>query len=123
MIRDSERTQDRQTAKTPSSKRLPHPKSLPLSKKPPFIRKASLHPKSLSSSKSLTFSFSESFIPSGKQGGGAAVLGEGHDIVTRGTCVPASLNVTNLGKASELHFAFLLSSVAGAVTNLSLQII
>jgi hypothetical protein len=30
-------------------------------------------------------SFSESFISSGKQGCGAAVLGEEHDIVTRET--------------------------------------
>jgi hypothetical protein len=37
-------------------------------------------------------SFSESFIASGKQGGGATVLGEGHDIVTRETCIPTSLN-------------------------------
>jgi hypothetical protein len=49
-------------------------------------------------------SSSESFIPSGKQGG--AVLREGHDIVTRGTCVPTSLNVNNLGKAAEMHLAF-----------------
>jgi hypothetical protein len=48
----------------------------------------------------------ESFIPSGKQGGGAAVLGEGRDIVTRETCVPTSLNANNLGKAAVLHFAF-----------------
>jgi hypothetical protein len=53
-------------------------------------------------------------MPSGKQGGGAAVLREG-----RGeTCVPASLNINNLGKAAELHFPFLLSSMAGAVPNL-----
>jgi hypothetical protein len=45
-------------------------------------------------------------MPSGKQGG-AAVLREGHDIVTRGTCVPASLNVKNLGKAAVLHFPLL----------------
>jgi hypothetical protein len=55
-------------------------------------------------SKSLKSSFSESFIYSGKQGGGATVLWEGRDIVTRETCVPASLNVNNLGKAAELHF-------------------
>jgi hypothetical protein len=52
-------------------------------------------------------SFSESFIPSGKQGG-AAVLREGRDIVTGGTCVPASLNVNNLGEAAILHFPPLL---------------
>jgi hypothetical protein len=34
--------------------------------------------------------FRESFIPSGKQVGRAAVLGEGHDIVTGETCAPAS---------------------------------
>jgi hypothetical protein len=50
-------------------------------------------------------SFSESCISSGKQGGGATVLGEGRDIVTRETCIPTSLNVNNLGKAAVLHFA------------------
>jgi hypothetical protein len=45
--------------------------------------------------------FSESFISNGKQGGGATFLGEGCDIVTRGTCVPT---VNNLGKAAVLHF-------------------
>jgi hypothetical protein len=54
-------------------------------------------------SKKPDSSFSESFISSGKQGGGATVLGEGHDIVTRETCVPTSLN--NLGKAAVLHSA------------------
>jgi hypothetical protein len=39
-------------------------------------------------------SFSEFYISSGKRGG-AAVLGEWHDIVTGETCVPASLNVNN----------------------------
>jgi hypothetical protein len=33
----------------------------------------------------------ESFTSSGKQGGGATVLGEGRDIVTRGTYNPTSL--------------------------------
>jgi hypothetical protein len=42
-----------------------------------------------------------SFSKSGKQGGGAAVLGEGHDIVTRESCIPTSLNL-NLGKAAVL---------------------
>jgi hypothetical protein len=52
-------------------------------------------------------SFSESFIPSGKQGG-AAVLGKGCDIVTGETCITASLNINNLGKAAELlHLAFI----------------
>jgi hypothetical protein len=55
--------------------------------------------------KNLTSSFSESFMSSGKQGGGAAVLGEGRDIVTRETCVPTSLNANTLGKAAVLHFA------------------
>jgi hypothetical protein len=50
-------------------------------------------------------SFSESFISSGKQGGGVTVLEEGRDIITRETCIPASLNVNNLGKAVVLHFA------------------
>jgi hypothetical protein len=67
-------------------------------------------------------SFSKSYISSGKRGGGATVLREWHDIVTRETCVP-SLNINNLGKAAELQLAFSLSSVAGAVPNLSLQII
>jgi hypothetical protein len=52
--------------------------------------------------KSLASSFSESLIPSGKQGG-AAVLGERRDIVKGETCIPASLNVNNL-EAAVLHF-------------------
>jgi hypothetical protein len=48
---------------------------------------------------------------------------EGHDIITRGTCIPASLNINNSGKAAELHLLFSLSSAARAVPNLSLQII
>jgi hypothetical protein len=28
---------------------------------------------------------------------------EGHDIVTRETCIPTSLNLNNLGKAAVLH--------------------
>jgi hypothetical protein len=71
--------------------------------------------------KSLKSSFSESFISSGKQEGGAIVLGEGHHNVTRGTCVSASLNINNLGKAAELHLSFSLSSGAVPVPNLSLQ--
>jgi hypothetical protein len=55
--------------------------------------------------KNLLPSFSESFISSGKQGGGATVLREGHNTVTREACIPTSLNVTNLGKAAVLHFA------------------
>jgi hypothetical protein len=50
-------------------------------------------------------SFSKSFIYSGKQGGGATVLGEGCDIITGETCDPYSLNVNSLGKAAVLHFA------------------
>jgi hypothetical protein len=50
-------------------------------------------------------SFKESFISSGKQEGGTAVLWEEPDIVTRETCVPTSLNLNNLGKAVVLHFA------------------
>jgi hypothetical protein len=65
-------------------------------------------------------SFSESFIPSGKRSG-TAVLGEGHDIVTGETCVPATLNINNLGKTPELHLTFLLSSVDETVPNLSLH--
>jgi hypothetical protein len=37
-------------------------------------------------SKTLTSSYSKSFISSGKQRGGATVLGEGRDVVTRETC-------------------------------------
>jgi hypothetical protein len=60
-------------------------------------------------------SFSRSFLSSGKQGGGETVLREGHDIVTRETWDPTSLNL-NLGKAAELHPASL-SSVVGAMPN------
>jgi hypothetical protein len=49
--------------------------------------------------------------------------GGGHDIATRETCITASLNVNNLGKAAELHLAFSSSSVAGAVPNLSCRIL
>jgi hypothetical protein len=53
---------------------------------------------------------SESFISSGKQGGGATVLPEGRDIVTRETyIIPTSLNINNLGKAAVLHFALFCS--------------
>jgi hypothetical protein len=50
-------------------------------------------------------SFGESFTYSVKQGGGATVLMEGCDIVTRETCNPYSLKVNVLGKAAVLHFA------------------
>jgi hypothetical protein len=81
----------------------------------------SLHPKSLpqqkaKSQKTLASPFSESFIPSGKQGGGATFLGEACDIVIRETFLPASLNINNLGKAAVLHFPLL-----GGYANLSLQ--
>jgi hypothetical protein len=49
--------------------------------------------------------FSESFISNGKLGGGATVFQEGHDSVTRETCIPTSLNVNNLGKPPVLNFA------------------
>jgi hypothetical protein len=49
------------------------------------------------------------------------VLGEGCDIVTRGTCIP-SLKVNNSGKVAVLYLTFLLCSEAGDVPNLSLQI-
>jgi hypothetical protein len=65
--------------------------------------------------------FSESFIFSGKQASGATVLGEGCDIITRETCVPTSLNVNNLGKASVLHLV--LFCVAGAMPNLACQLL
>jgi hypothetical protein len=62
------------------------------------------------------FSFRGSFIPSGKQGGGATVLRERRDIVTKETCVPTSLSICNLGKAAVLHFAFI-PSAAGDMPN------
>jgi hypothetical protein len=54
-------------------------------------------------SKKPVSSISESFIISDKQGE-AGVLREGCDILTGETCVPASLNVNNLGEAAVLHF-------------------
>jgi hypothetical protein len=69
------------------------------------IKKPPINPPS----KNLESSFRESFISSGKQGGGATVLGEGHDIVTRETLVPTSLNRNNLGKVTVLHFALFCS--------------
>jgi hypothetical protein len=53
-------------------------------------------------SKSLASFFSKSFISSGKRGG-ATVLGEGRDIVTAETCIPASLNVNILGTVAALQ--------------------
>jgi hypothetical protein len=64
--------------------------------------------------------FSESFKSSSKQGGGAAVLRKGHGTEQEKLVF---LLLNNLGKAAELHLAFSLSSAAGAVPNLSLQII
>jgi hypothetical protein len=61
--------------------------------------------------------FRESFISSGKQGGGATILWERHDIETRENCIPGSLNTNNLGKAAVLHLTFSLSSGAVAVPN------
>jgi hypothetical protein len=55
--------------------------------------------------KNFLSSFRESFIFSGKQGGGTTVLREGRNIVTRETCLPTSLKASNLGKAVMLHFA------------------
>jgi hypothetical protein len=84
------------------------------------LQKAYLHPKNQKAktkiqkaflikklkAKSFMSSFSESFTPSGKQGG-AAVLGQECDIVTGETCIPASLNINNLGKAAVLNFPVL----------------
>jgi hypothetical protein len=39
--------------------------------------------------------------------GGTAVLREGCDIVTEETCIPASLNLNNLGEAGVLRFPLL----------------
>jgi hypothetical protein len=83
---------------------------------PPAISLQSKNP----SSKSLASSFSESFKSSSKQGGGAAVLRKGHGTEQEKLVF---LLLNNLGKAAELHLAFSLSSAAGAVPNLSLQII
>jgi hypothetical protein len=76
------------------------------------------NPASIPHQKTSMSSFSKSFISSGKQRGGATVLWEGCDIVTRETCIPTSLYVNNLGKATELDSASL-SSMAGAVPNSS----
>jgi hypothetical protein len=67
-------------------------------------------------SKSLASFFSKSFISNGKQGGGATVLREECDIVTRETCIPTLLNVNDLGKSAALHPTSL-SSAAGAMPN------
>jgi hypothetical protein len=79
-----------------------------------------------SKAKSPASSFSESFIANGKQGG-AVVLGEGRDIVTRETCVPASLNINNLGEAAVLHFPLLwlglFLNILGKATELHLALL
>jgi hypothetical protein len=68
-------------------------------------------------SKDPASSFTESFISSAKQGGGATVLGRGY-IVTRGTCVPTSFSEhEQLRRSSCAAFCLLLSSAAGAVPN------
>jgi hypothetical protein len=82
----------------PANLNSPSKPSLNPPSKNPSIKK-SFHQKNLASS------FSESFISSGKQGGGATVLGEEGDIGTRETCVPTSLNINNVGKAVVVHFA------------------
>jgi hypothetical protein len=58
--------------------------------------------------KTIISSFSESFISSGKQGGRATILSKLH-------CNKRNLN--NLGKTAVMHFAFSLSSAAGAMPN------
>jgi hypothetical protein len=85
------------------SKSLPHqkvksPKAFPIKKAKSKSLKQKL---SQTKGKSLESSISESFIPSGKQGG-TAVLGEVHDIVTGETCLPDPLNINNLGEAAVL---------------------
>jgi hypothetical protein len=67
--------------------------------------KKNLHPKN------LTSSFSNSFISSGKQGGGATVLWEEQDIVTRESCFS---ECKQFRKSSCAASCLLLSSVAGA---------
>jgi hypothetical protein len=47
-----------------------------------------------------------SFISIGNQSG-AVVLREERDIVTGETCIPASLNVNNLGEVAVFHFPLL----------------
>jgi hypothetical protein len=54
--------------------------------------------------KKILVSFRESFISSGKKGGGATVLKEVCDTVTRETCI-STLNLNNLRKAAVLHLA------------------
>jgi hypothetical protein len=73
-------------------------------------------------SKNLPSSISKSFISSGKQGGGATVLWEGCDIITKETLIPTSLNINNLGKSAVLHFTLALFGSWGHA-KLSLPII
>jgi hypothetical protein len=56
-------------------------------------------------SKKILDSFRESFVSTGKQGGGAKVLKEVFDTVTRETCISTSLNLNNLRKEAVLHLA------------------
>jgi hypothetical protein len=82
------------------SKSFPHqksPKQKPKPQKPSKTQSKSQRQKA----KKKT---SSPFINSGKQGG-AEDLGEGRDIVTGETCVPACLN-TSLGDAAVLLFLF-----------------
>jgi hypothetical protein len=52
-----------------------------------LVQEAGRHTPAISSiSISPVSSFSKSFLPSGKQGGGATALREGHDTVTIETC-------------------------------------
>jgi hypothetical protein len=60
--------------------------------------------------------FSKSFISSSKQGGGATVLREGCDTVTRETCVLISFSQCKQLRKMQLC-CILPSSVAGAVPN------
>jgi hypothetical protein len=93
-----------QKPKSQNLKQKPIAKSLKIKtpKQKPQLKAQSKKPQS----KSLASSFSESLISSGKQCG-TAVLGERHDIITRETCVPASLNINNLGETAVLHFPLL----------------
>jgi hypothetical protein len=61
-------------------------------------------------SKSLVSSFSQSFISSGKQGGGTTVLREGCDTVTRETC-------SCFSELKQLRKSTCIASAAGVVTN------
>jgi hypothetical protein len=81
------------------SKSFPHQNAQ--SKKPKPKAKAQSKSQKQKAQKNLKPSFSRPLIPSGKQGG---ALREGHDIVTEKTCIPASLNINNLGETAVLLF-------------------